>query len=289
MVATSPSIAKRARRHQIAMVGGFCATMLIAGVFPFNERSLLRNSGAFAAFAATPATPRGTAQVILGPYGSTPGLLGAAPGPRAIVPIAAAPAVLGVPPLADQPVVGAGFPVEGAPLTAGAMPPEQVAGNALPPIPGYFPSNRNVPGGFVGTPTGGSTSSGGTSSGGATSSGGTSTGGTSTGGDTSTGGTSTGGTATGGDTSTGGTSTGGTTTSTGGDTSTGGTSTGGTTSTGGDTSSGSTGGSSGGTTPPVGAVPEPATWLMMLGGFFAVGFALRRRRINRSVGCPTAS
>jgi len=29
---------------------------------------------------------------------------------------------------------------------------------------------------------------------------------------------------------------------------------------------------------PVGAVPEPATWAMMLLGFGAVGFAMRRRQ-----------
>lgn len=32
-----------------------------------------------------------------------------------------------------------------------------------------------------------------------------------------------------------------------------------------------------------GAVPEPATWAMMLGGFGLIGFAARRRRVARSV------
>ncbi len=38
----------------------------------------------------------------------------------------------------------------------------------------------------------------------------------------------------------------------------------------------------------VGAVPEPATWAMMLLGFGAVGFALRRRRQTTTVRFQTA-
>ncbi len=39
---------------------------------------------------------------------------------------------------------------------------------------------------------------------------------------------------------------------------------------------------------PVGAVPEPATWAMMLLGFGVVGFALRRRRQTTTVRFQTA-
>jgi hypothetical protein len=49
-----------------------------------------------------------------------------------------------------------------------------------------------------------------------------------------------------------------------------------TTTTGGTTTSG--GSSSGGSNPGVGPVPEPATWALLILGFFTVGFALRRRR-----------
>ena len=47
----------------------------------------------------------------------------------------------------------------------------------------------------------------------------------------------------------------------------------------------------GGTTPPVTAVPEPATWLMTILGFFAIGTGLRRRRSGSATGAtaPSAS
>jgi len=38
-------------------------------------------------------------------------------------------------------------------------------------------------------------------------------------------------------------------------------------------------------TPPTTAVPEPATWAMMIGGFGLVGGAMRRRRLTSSVTC----
>jgi len=79
---------------------------------------------------------------------------------------------------------------------------------------------------------------------------------------------------------TGGTGTGGTGTGTGG-TGTGGTGTGGTGTGGIGTGTSGTGtGVTGGTIPPadpVAAVPEAATWEMLLTGFFAIGVALRRR------------
>ncbi|HRE34488.1 MAG TPA: PEP-CTERM sorting domain-containing protein [Sphingopyxis terrae] len=51
--------------------------------------------------------------------------------------------------------------------------------------------------------------------------------------------------------------------------------------------SGSSGGSSGGTSggdtdnPPVAAVPEPATWLSLMLGLFAIGAAMRRRKSGK--------
>lgn len=59
--------------------------------------------------------------------------------------------------------------------------------------------------------------------------------------------------------------------------SSGGGSSGGGTSGGGSSGGSSGGGSSGGTPPPVAAVPEPATWAMMILGFGAIGGAMRRR------------
>ncbi|MBN8842303.1 MAG: PEP-CTERM sorting domain-containing protein [Sphingomonadales bacterium] len=55
-------------------------------------------------------------------------------------------------------------------------------------------------------------------------------------------------------------------------------------STGGGTDGGSTGGSSGGTPEnPVSAVPEPATWLSLMLGLFAIGATMRRRHDKRTV------
>jgi len=39
--------------------------------------------------------------------------------------------------------------------------------------------------------------------------------------------------------------------------------------------------------PPVGGVPEPSMWMLMIGGFGALGMRLRRRRARRDVPAPT--
>lgn len=148
----------------------------------------------------------------------------------------------------------------------------------LPPGNGFLSDPLNpdltAPPGSISLPGSGDPGSrrvisndGGSSSGGGSSGGGSSTGGGSTGGTSS----STGGTD-GGSSSSGGSSTGGTD---------GGSSSGGTTSSGGDGGSSSSGGSSSGGTPS--AVPEPASWILMIGGFLGIGAAMRaRRKQNRS-------
>ena len=61
-------------------------------------------------------------------------------------------------------------------------------------------------------------------------------------------------------------------------------------STGGGTGGGSTGGDPGGQpgTNPVTAVPEPATWLSLILGFFGIGAVLRRRNGRRALQSVTA-
>jgi len=61
-------------------------------------------------------------------------------------------------------------------------------------------------------------------------------------------------------------------------------------STGGGTGGGSSGGDTGGQpgTDPVSAIPEPATWLSLILGFFAIGAALRRRSHRPALRLATA-
>ncbi|WP_293701173.1 MULTISPECIES: PEPxxWA-CTERM sorting domain-containing protein [unclassified Sphingopyxis] len=60
--------------------------------------------------------------------------------------------------------------------------------------------------------------------------------------------------------------------------------------TGGGTGGGNTGGDPGGQpgTDPVSAIPEPATWLSLILGFFGIGAALRRRNGRRALQPVTA-
>lgn len=318
-MSNSSGIIKQNHRRQWVMSVSGVAGLLVLSMLPHNERGLFivdrANAQALAAivpspdfdavplfpgtggtpgafFARVPGLPRAPVGGLGGP--AVPDPIGPGLPPAATDPT---PAILGTP-AGDTPVQLAGLDTgpfgSGFPFGPGGLGPTNSAPVAVADTPATSTGGGSSTGGDTSTGGGTSSTGGDTSTGGGTTS--TGGGGTSTGGDTSTGG---GTTSTGGDTSTGGgttstggstTSTGGGSTSTGGDTSTGGGTTstgGGTTSTGGDTTtSGGTTSTGGGTSSsggemPIPAVPEPATWMMLIAGFAITGVALRRSRRQR--------